>query len=560
MILFQKKIFLLFFFQAYSDVDHSIMSIISEVLNFRAESRLQGSLYSNPPQDPSRGARARLDTIEEDDACSLLHTIEEIRNNSLCNLYYTSSTSDLNRSGMPPPAPPIQVPAVLPMAAPALVPRVPPRGTSGYKSLTKENQTSRNNLRGSISGSSLPPATATATTSYTQVMPHTQSNPEIVHNSIEDEVDLNESLKSVNSNTLVPTPPTVKKVKAPLNSKGGVRKNILNLVGSTNDILNTPKRVKIGNTALEKLSLTPKESTGLSESMVSEHNEFKSLVPHLTSQGAKFLSKLKAGADIELDQSTVSSNVANSNINDFSTFTDTPSPKPFVRQLDTNKNIIRRKFSLIKRKQIETVEEVRDDNSDYKYGFMPENPDAKYGFGVFNAATESYNVVETAKLSGTVSGSNLRPAAPPSTIVPAHAYSLSALNRGDTDFRIHPDQQYANFQRKNWVSNSLQRRPSRGIGDRADTTRRSMSILDDYEEKENLHPPPRKIPRAGGKDDCPPPPPPLMAKRRAPFAAVNPPSTSPFKILNATNRNTSGQATVCSLSKSSLSNDSRLFR
>ena len=147
-------------FQAYSDVDHSIMSIISEVLNFRAESRLHGSLYSNPPQDPSRGARARLDTIEEDDACSLLHTIEEIRNNSLCNLYYTSSTSDLNRSGMPPPAPPMQVPAVLPMAAPALVPRVPPRGTSGYKSLAKENQTSRNNLRGSISGSSLPAATA----------------------------------------------------------------------------------------------------------------------------------------------------------------------------------------------------------------------------------------------------------------------------------------------------------------------------------------------------------------------------------------------------------------
>ena len=552
------------------------MSIISEVLNFRADSRQQGSLYSN------HRVQSRLEPIEEDDACSLLHTIEEIRNNSLCNLYQTSSTTDLNTNGMPPPPPPQVAPP-----APALVPRVPPRGTMGYKSLAKENQDSRNNLRGSVSGSSLQQQEFNKVTEQ-----HDNNN---LDNNIntEEDIDLNESLKSVNSNTLVPTPPTVKKVKVPLNSKGGVRKNILNLVGSTNDILNTPKRVKIVNSTLEKLSLTPKEN-GLSESMVSEHNEFKSLVPHLTSQGAKFLSKLKAGADSDLDQSTVSSHIASSNNPDFSTFSDTPSPKPFVRQFDANKNIIRRKFSLIKRNKIETVqEEVRDDNSDYKYGFLPEHPDAKYGFGAFG--TESYNVVETAKLSGSsiaakmssssmaakVSSSSMaakmsssslsakinsssinntsvvstRSLTAAANVAPTHSYSLSALNRGDTDFQIHPDQQYANFQRKNWVSNSLQRWPSRGVGDRGDMTRRSMSILDDYgDEKENMNPPPpRKIPR--GK--CPPPPP-LAAKRRAPFSAVN--QTSPFKILNTTNRCTSGQATVCSISKTSLSQDSRIFR
>ena len=479
--------------QIYSDVDSSIMSVLSEVLNLRTDSRMSRSVSGFPERSASR-----LQTIEEDsvDTCSLLHTIEEIRNSSLCNLYY-SSNSDLSKplANVPPNQPPL---------APR-VPLVPPRNNAGYSSLVKENQ----------QGSKV--------AHHTPDLKVATSTP-----------DLNESIKSVHSNTLVLTPPTVKAKNpksAHLNGRGGVRKNILNLVGSTNDILNTPKRVKLPGAGGEKKLSLPAETHLMSDSLMSEHNEFKSLVPHLTSQGAKFLSKVKANSGTESDlEASRNTSICGYN-GDFTTFTDTPSPKVFVRNIDHKP---RRKFSILRQR----FEEVEEDTSDYKYGFMPENPDAKYGFGVFGPET-SYNLVETAKLSSG-SGLVLGRSAPN---IPG-SYSLSALNRGSTDFKLGPDQQYANFARDSWSSASLQRRPSRagGIGDRGDAARRSMSILDDYEEKENIGPP-RPL---------------LQPKRRPPLAPLN--KTSPMKILG--NNIHSPQTRVYQLNpnRSTLSPTSKIFR
>lgn len=458
--------------QMYSDMDTSIMSIISEVLNVRSEQRSQRTLISDRSQP-------KLPPIEEDslDTCSLLHTIEEIRNSSLCNLYYSSS-SDLSKP---------------------TVPLVPPRNTLGYESLIKENQESK-------SGSKV-------------VLPESE--------------DLNNTIKSVHSNTLVVTPPTVRAQKSkptPLNVKVGVRKNILNLVGSTNDILNTPKRVKLLGS--EKLTL-PTESNLLSDSLVSEKNEFKSLMPHLTTQGVKFLSKVKATSGTESDLETSNSTILSSRFNpDFSTFTATPSPKPFVRNVGNN-ILPKRKFS-VPHQRFESA----DDNSDYKYGFMPENPDAKYGFGVFG--TENYNLVETAKLCNSSLRESGRSQCVPAP-VSANSYSLSVLNRGDKDFKLHPDEQYANFHR-NWVSTSLHKQSGKqGIGGRTDTNRRSMSILDDYEEKENIGP------------DRPAPPP-----KRRPLATVN--KTSPMKILGNNVRLPDTRVYRLNPDRTALSPKPKLFR
>ena len=160
----------------------------------------------------------------------------------------------------------------------------------------------------------------------------------------------------------------------------------------------------------------------------------------------------------------------------------------------------------------EKVERIQhDDDSDYKYGFMKRNPDAKYGFGYY--PSESYTVVETAKLCTTSSSSStyraftsgishsdpqplsrLQPSFPASASALSHVYSLSALNKGDTVFKLKPDETYENLQRNNWGSASLQRRPSKSTLEerhlvRDVSSRRSMSILDGFnDEKENIIP------------------------------------------------------------------------
>merc|ERR1719490_385036 len=98
------------------------MSIISEVLNARGSESLPRSI-SQSVQQPL--------TSDAVDTNSLLSTIEEIRNNSMCNLYYNGEKATT--------------------VQPSLVPRVPPRHTSGYESLCAENN---NNSTTELSSSS----------------------------------------------------------------------------------------------------------------------------------------------------------------------------------------------------------------------------------------------------------------------------------------------------------------------------------------------------------------------------------------------------------------------
>ena len=451
------------FSKEYSDVDQSIMSIISEVLNSRSSETMTRSVSQSVQQ-----AVATTDTV---DTNSLLSTIEEIRNNSMCNLYYSANGEKA-------------------AVKPSLVPRVPPRNTTGYESLCAENNKSKVSVRHEENDSLARKKSDADNTLTNEVTEH------------------NDSIKSVESNTLVVTPGTVRaaRTNTPLQTGRGCRKNILDLVPSTSDILNTPNRQKS-----ETLSV-PKNTDVLSDSLVTE-NEFKALMPHLSFSGAKFLSKVKKSPPMddsvaeqeEVERPDPRLRLAPApfphstpDISRLSGLSDTPSPAQFVRNIG-NQARPKRKLSIV-REKVERVQ--HDDDSDYKYGFMKQNPDAKYGFGYFPA--DSFGVVETAKLCTTSSYRNfppgisspegqarLQPAAPAAL---AH-YSLSALNKGDTAFKLHPDETYENLQRNNWGSASLQRRPSKCSVEesylvRDAAARRSMSILDDFtEEKENILPP-----------------------------------------------------------------------
>lgn len=314
------------------------------------------------------------------------------------------------------------------------------------------------------------------------------------------------------SNTLVVTPTTVRTVKrqSPLQTSRGCRKNILNLVGNTRDILNTPKRP-----TTETLSV-PQNSDVLSDSLMTteSNNEFKALMPHLTFSGAKFLHKVKkspplddSSADLEAGRpdprarlSGASLPLATPDMSRVSAMSETPSPALFTRNIG-NQAKPKRKLSIV-RERSSTIQ--HDEDSDYKYGFMKQHPDAKYGFGYF--PQESYTVVETAKLCSAASYRTFtsgisQPSPPPLSRLqaapspaPSHVYTLSALNKPDTVFKLNPDETYENLQRNNWGSASLQRRPSKTLlGDchlmRDVASRRSMSILDDFnEEKENMVP------------------------------------------------------------------------
>jgi hypothetical protein len=572
----------------YSDVDTSIMSIISEVLHVRSTAAAKAAeCRDSLPSRPQATANGSMMPVFNDDrqgvdTSSLLHTIEEIRNSSLCNLYYSSTPSLQDRPGKPPPP---------------LLPQVPPRHTAGYASLCKENKESK----------------AAAGTRH-----DVQSSRGIVNPpSPVPQQQLDESVRSVDSNTLVVTPPTVKrqrsKKKSSLSEKigGGCRKNILDLVGgdAAQNILNTPKSLKMP----DKLTLA--DSNPLSDSLASESNEFRALMPHLTNTGAKFLSRVvKAaggvagggGVDSDLDASHnfPPPQPRRASVGaDVSTFSaETPSPKQFVRHFsNNNKNIKplppRRKFSLVRPRFDSNcsggAESTSDDgeNSDIKYGFMPpEHPDAKYGFGIFGdvaaaSGDSGYNVVETAKLCNNSLVNNYQLPARADRVgststpkadsaghgfvlpVSSTAYSLSALNRADTAFKLHPEDKYENLHhqarnipRNSWQSASLhQRRPfgdSVGeesdsgtdilIGQRTDAGRRSMSILDDYlDEKENVRRPP---PAPGSRCIVSEQP----AKRR-PLAVLNKNKTSPLKILGQNLRQHSPQARVYRLNQTAAS-------
>ena len=492
----------------YSDVDASIMSIISEVLSVRQPGHQSTSVEASQRSD------LKLLTAGENivDTNCLLSTIEEIRNNSMCNLYSTSfndphTTRNLEKE---------LVSTVVGGAAGAPAPRVPPRHTAGYQSLCKENSKSkeRNEQQDLVD-------------SFRAM----QDQRTVVSPEEEVEGDPNESIRSINSNTLVVTPSTVRLAenqaqrKTPLQTTRGCRKNILNLVTNTKDILNTPKRVKASEPSKLRVAGTG-DSSLLSESMVSENNEFKVLMPHLTYTGAKFLNKV---TKTEENQNDLDGSITNqpkltapaikasvkerlsfaspssSNSSKLSVFTNTPSPVTFVRNIGNQKRP-NRKLSIVRERVVNDKDE--DNNSDYKYGFVKEHPDAKYGFGYF--PTDSYNVLETAKLArdsyraGPFSSASMTPvidhlqesleSLTRINLAPTGLNHLgwSVLNKGDTAFKLHPDETYENLTRNHWGSASLQRHrepPRPAFSDRDTLTRRSMSILDDYnDEKENIIP------------------------------------------------------------------------
>merc|ERR1712241_475759 len=193
-------------------------------------------------------------------------------------------------------------------------------------------------------------------------------------------------------------------------------------------------------------------------------------MPHLTQSGAKFLHKVKKSPtldDSELDQQQQQQEQetlrpdprlrlvhhSTPDTSRLSGLSETPSPAQFVRNIG-NQTKPKRKLSIV-REKVERIQ--HDDDSDYKYGFMKRNPDAKYGFGYY--PSESYTVVETAKLC---------------TSSTSHIYSLSALNKGDTVFKLMPEDTYENLQRNNWGSASLQRRPSKIGGERQTLEKTSM--------------------------------------------------------------------------------------
>ena len=484
----------------YSDVDASIMSIISEVLSVRNP----GNYSSMNLEATTNRSDLKILTAGENivDTNCLLSTIEEIRNNSMCNLYSTSF-NDPHRN---------LEKELISTVVPA--PRVPPRHTAGYQSLCKENGKSK----GRNEQQDLVDSFRAIQDQRTVVSPEEKA-----------EGDPNESIKSINSNTLVVTPSTVKpaghgtaKRKIPLQTTRGCRKNILDLVTNTKDILNTPKRVKVSEPPPQLSVAMPADNSVMSESMVSENNEFKVLMPHLTYTGAKFLNKVTRTEEVDLEgsitkqpkltASAVNASVkerlsfaspSSSNSSKLSVFTNTPSPVTFVRNVGNTKRP-NRKLSIVRERVVEDKDE--DNNSDYKYGFMKEHPDAKYGFGYF--PTDSYNVLETAKLArdsyrgpGPFSSASMTPVIDhlqasletlarinPAPAGPNHL-GLSALNRGDTAFKLHPDETYENLTRNHWGSASLQRHrdpPRPAFSDRDTLTRRSMSILDDLnDEKEN---------------------------------------------------------------------------
>eukprot|EP00095_Tigriopus_kingsejongensis_P012314 maker-scaffold284_size223161-snap-gene-1.25 protein:Tk12314 transcript:maker-scaffold284_size223161-snap-gene-1.25-mRNA-1 annotation:"xk-related protein 6" len=219
------------------DLNRSIMTVLSEVLSSKG-----GGAQS---YNPRMAEQSLMQRTTEETTSSLVHTIEEIRNNSLCNLFFSSFTDTppkVTKQGSESSAKPNNNGAA---------PQVPPRNNSTL-ALTKA--ASKQPLR-ETEGSQ-----ESAMNYFKPIQKHEDKSSEPV-----DIYQAASSLKSVRSNTLVPSPmqsrvsikpqpikpiPTPSFVRGtPLSSSSaGTRKNILELAGSetTNTILNTPKKVAHG--------------------------------------------------------------------------------------------------------------------------------------------------------------------------------------------------------------------------------------------------------------------------------------------------------------------------
>ena len=155
--------------EAQTDLNKSLMTVISEILLHKNPNQTYANQTQNQNQHPD-GQFA--DSIES--SSSLVHTIEEIRNNSLCNLYYTTEMKPVSKNKAAP-----QVPKR--NEKPQTIPEEPVNQT--YTSINEnDNQQSQ--------------------------------------------IEIQE-----------------RRQKSPLYTSVGSRKNLLELAGTTNSILNTPQKV-----------------------------------------------------------------------------------------------------------------------------------------------------------------------------------------------------------------------------------------------------------------------------------------------------------------------------
>jgi hypothetical protein len=398
--------------QNYYEFNRSILTVISEMLgSASAAAAAEGGSHRHPPPPPPPMQQSLFRPMSADSQSSLVNTIEELRNNSLCNLFFSNSSySDLGGHTES------QQPA----------PQVPPRTSSSSSIKLEESNVvdSSKYLNVNLAGGGK------------KVLPQ-QLLP-----------DCNVSVKSIKSNTLIlspqkdedgqqpPPPPRRKKslLSSPLMTSAGSRKNILQLAeGTTNDILNTPNK-SAASDSVTKLSLPPRSETlDLSTSLHPATPPINATVSGLRSTSAALSPSSKY---------------------------ETPTPplrlNQFVRNSQLNK--ARRKFSII-RERFESggEEESGGDDDDNEEQQQQQQQPRVYRKGPPKIAAELdlyQNISDSDLLNCDLSHiSGSVPVAPPP---PVSSATSTPSFMDSKDFELRPDEKYdvRMRSRKGWATSS----------------------------------------------------------------------------------------------------------
>ena len=369
----------------YTDLNKSLMTVISEILSHKTNLNGTNHTYANNTNVNPDGHFA--DSIES--SSSLVHTIDVIRNNSLCNLYYTTG-NELNKDNKP----------VMTKSTCKAAPQVPKRN----------------------------------------------EKPSIIH----EEEDPPEP----------ESPDTLaiqeRRKKSPLYTSVGSRKNLLELAGTTNHILNTPQKVSQEPSTLSILD--PSKLQSMPKPVITQKRKdfdpsILNLQSHSLSPSAKY---------------------------------ETPTPPLKTNQFTRNTNAYRprRKFSMIREKFEDQVQA----------------PVVKPKPMILKAKskTDLYENVSDDFL--TLRSNSIRAKAERM----AKCQSVPGL--------LQPDEQYNNGdnfmpKRNQWSTASYQK----PVGIRNSNARRSMSILDDKENCPTFPAHPFLAPKPCLK----PPAPPLRPKLKS---------------------------------------------
>jgi hypothetical protein len=396
------------------DLNRSIMTVISEILQNRTYAQVP-----NQPQQPQMNNQQHPDGQFQDSiestSSTLVHTIDEIRNNSLCNLYYyekpAASTSAIksSSSNMKP------------------APQVPPRNEQG----------GQHGQQGLVSK---------------QRPIVTVSTSETIAEELPDDLDAVQERRK----------------KSPLYTSVGSRKNLLELAGTTNHILNTPKKAA----SPPKLSILDPAKLEQLE-LPKKHFDRSTLKPfensHSLSPSAKY---------------------------------DTPTPPLKSNQFVRNTNIYRprRKFSMLRDRF-----EAADNSPKQKRPMILAKRSSN---DLYENISDDFLMLRTNSIKNKANRMDKCKSVP--TFV-----NSNELLRPDEQY----EQQEQQPQRNQWSTASYQRSETHLRGQRNTNARRSMSILDEQVvyDKENRHPsshhPP--APKPCLKDKAPQPPPPLRPKLRS---------------------------------------------